>query len=256
MEYDFQRASFIKRLPAWILDAILLVTLASGLLSLWSMVFNVTPPMEELTTIQQAYEQQYGGKLSYTTEEYEKMTAEEKAAADEISIKIDEALTRDERAVKLLETIATYVFAMLSLSITCAYLILEFFVPLLLKNGQTLGKKCFGVALMRKDGIKVTPFMMFVRSVLGKATIETMIPVFLLVMLLLMPTGIELILLAAILLAQIIVPIATRNKTAIHDLMACTVAVDLASQMIFDTVEEMEAYHADIHVDKAFEDQE
>ena len=185
MEYDFQRASFIKRLPAWILDAILLVTLASGLLSLWSMVFNVTPPMEELTTIQQAYEQQYGGKLSYTTEEYEKMTAEEKAAADEISIKIDEALTQDERAVKLLETIATYVFAMLSLSITCAYLILEFIVPLLLKNGQTLGKKCFGVALMRKDGIKVTPFMMFVRSVLGKATIETMIPVFLLVMLLL-----------------------------------------------------------------------
>ena len=48
------------------------------------------------------------------------------------------------------------------------------------------------------------------------------------------------------LLAQIIVPIVTRNKTALHDLLACTVAVDMSSQMIFDSVEEMEAYEAEI----------
>lgn len=256
MKYDFQRASFVKRLLAWILDIILLVTLATGLVTVWSMVFDVTPHIDELSVIIETYEEKYGGQLSYTAEEYEKMTDEEKAAAEELSRKIDEALSQDEQAMKLLQTMATYIFAMVTLSITIAYLLLEFVIPLLLKNGQTLGKKCFGVALMRKDGIKVTPFMMFVRTVLGKCTVETMIPVFLVGILLLMPTGIELILLAAILLAQIIVPIATRDKTAIHDLMACTVAVDLASQMIFDSVEEMEAYHADIHVERAFEEQE
>ena len=254
MEYDFQRASMLKRMPAWLLDMILLITLATGLLCLWSRVFDVTPHIEELTTIIDTYEEKFGGELNPSSATTDKMTEEEKAAATEISVKIDQALNEDPRAMMLLQTIATNIFAMLSLSVAFAYLILEFLIPLWLKNGQTLGKKCFGVALMRKDGIKVTPFMMFARTILGKCTIETMIPILLGVMLALMPNGMTLILLAAVMLAQIIVPLATRNKTAIHDLMACTIAVDLASQMIFDSVEDMEAYHANLHVDKAFED--
>lgn len=256
MDYDFQRASMLKRAPAWLLDIILLVTLATGLLFAWSHVFNVTPHIEELTATIDKYEEQYGGSLNLSAEEYEKLSAEEKLAADETSRKIDQALNEDDRAMWLLETIATNIFAMLSLSVACAYLLLEFLIPLWLKNGQTIGKKCFGVALMRKDGIKVTTFMMFVRTVLGKCTVETMIPILLGVMLMLMPNGMTLLLLAAIMLAQIIIPLATRNKTAIHDLMACTVAVDLGSQMIFDSVEAMEEYHEKIRVDKAFEDQE
>lgn len=256
MEYDFQRASFLKRLPAWLLDIILLITLATGFLVAWSYVFEITPHIEELSGIIDQYEEQYGGQLSISAEAYEKMTAEEKLAAEQISQQIDQALNQNERALKLLELIASNIFAMLSLSILCAYLILEFLVPLWLKNGQTLGKKCFGVALMRKDGVKVTPFMMFVRTVLGKSTIETMIPVMLLVMVLLGAGGLMLLLGVGLLLAQVIIPLATRNKTAIHDMMACTVAVDMASQMIFDSVEDMEAYNAELHVEKAFEDQE
>ena len=256
MEYDFQRASFLKRAPAWLLDMILLITLATGFLVGWSYIFDVTPHIDELSGIIEQYEQQYGGQLSIPTDEYEKMTAEEKLAAEEISRQIDQALNQNPRALKLLEMTASSIFAMLSLSVLCSYLILEFLIPLWLKNGQTLGKKCFGVALMRKDGVKVTPFMMFVRTVLGKSTIETMIPLMMLVMVLLGAGGLMLLLGVGLLLAQIIVPLATRNKTAIHDLMACTVAADLASQMIFDTVEEMEEYNASLHVDKAFEDQE
>lgn len=256
MDYDFQRASMLKRAPAWLLDIILLVTLASGLLFAWSHVFSVAPHVEELTAKIDTYEKEFGGSLNPVGQNYDKMTEEEKAAANEISMKIDAALNQDERAMWLLETIATNIFAMLSLSVACAYLILEFLIPLWLKNGQTIGKKCFGVALMRKDGITVTPFMVFVRTILGKCTIETMIPILLVVMMLLMPNGMTLLLLAAMMLAQIIIPVATRNKTAIHDLMACTVAVDLSSQMIFDSVEAMEEYHAKIHVEKAFEEQE
>ena len=65
--------------------------------------------------------------------------------------------------------------------------------------------------------------------------------------------GIALILLVVFLLAQIIVPFATRNKTALHDLMACTVAVDLSSQMIFDSVEEQEEYHRRLHEENTAE---
>lgn len=252
MNYDFQRASMIKRIPAWMLDMILLVIVATGFLVFWSQVFDVMPHTEKLSAIIDQYEEKYGGQLSMSAEEYEKLTAEEKVAADQISQEIDNALNQDPEALKALETVATYTFAMLSLSILCAYVMLEFLIPLWLKNGQTLGKKCFGVALMRKDGVKVTPFMMFARTVLGKCTIETMIPVLSLVLLFLLNTAGPLFWLGvAILLAQIIVPLATQNKTAIHDLLACTVAVDLSSQMIFDSVEAMEAYNEEIRVNKA-----
>lgn len=255
MNYDIQRASMLKRVPAWLLDIILLITVATGFLTLWSQVFDVMPHVEKLSGIVEKYEAEYGGQLSMSVEEYEKLTAEEKLAADEISLEIDKALNQDPEALKALETVATYIFAMLSLSVLCAYVILELLIPLWLKNGQTLGKKCFGVALMRKDGIKVTPFMMFARTVLGKCTVETMIPVLALVLMLLNIAGPIFWLGVAVLLAQIIVPLATRDKTALHDLMACTVAVDLSSQMIFDTPEAMEAYYAELYTDKTSDEE-
>ena len=250
MNYDIQRASMLKRIPAWVLDMILLLVVMTGFLVLWSRVFPVTPHVEEIDGIIAQYEQQYGGHWNIPAEEYEKMTDAEKEAAEKISLEISNALNQDEAALALLETVAINIFAMLSLSVLCAYVILEFVIPLLLKNGQTLGKKCFGVALMRKDGVKVTPFMMFARTVLGKCTVETMIPLLSAVMLFVGIGGPLFFLGVAVLLAQIIVPLATRNKTGIHDIMACTVAVDLSSQMIFDSLEAMEAYHAEIYADK------
>ena len=250
MNYDIQRASMLKRIPAWVLDMILLLVVMTGFLVLWSRVFPVTPHVEEIDGIIAQYEQQYGGHWNIPAEEYEKMTDAEKEAAEKISLEISNALNQDEAALALLETVAINIFAMLSLSVLCAYVILEFVIPLLLKNGQTLGKKCFGVALMRKDGVKVTPFMMFARTVLGKCTVETMIPLLAAVMLFVGIGGPLFFLGVAVLLAQLIVPLATRNKTGIHDIMACTVAVDLSSQMIFDSLEAMEAYHAEIYADK------
>ena len=250
MNYDIQRASMLKRIPAWVLDMILLLVVMTGFLVLWSRVFPVTPHVEEIDGIIAQYEQQYGGHWNIPAEEYEKMTDAEKEAAEKISLEISNALNQDEAALALLETVAINIFAMLSLSVLCAYVILEFVIPLLLKNGQTLGKKCFGVALMRKDGVKVTPFMMFARTVLGKCTVETMIPLLSAVMLFVGIGGPLFFLGVAVLLALLIVPLATRNKTGIHDIMACTVAVDLSSQMIFDSLEAMEAYHAEIYADK------
>ncbi len=251
MDYDIQRASMLKRIPAWMLDMIMLLIVATGFLVLWSQVFEVAPHVDRVNTLIEQYETQYGGELSVPADQYEKMTDEEKAAADRISLEISNALNQDDEALKLLELVATNIFAMLSLSVLCAYVILEFLIPLWLKNGQTLGKKCFGVALMRKDGIKATPFMMFARTVLGKCTVETMIPILSVVLMLVGVTGPLFLLGVAILLAQIVVPFATRNKTGIHDLLACTIAVDLSSQMIFDSPEEQLAYHKRLHEENA-----
>lgn len=254
MYYDIQRASMTRRIPAWILDFILLITLVTGFMWVWSFVFDNTPYTEQIIAIENQYRAEYNGELKVSIEEYEAMTEEERTEklTEEENAKIQEAIASINQALfEDKEYSAAYgkwvsnMFSMVSISFLCAYAILEFLVPLWLKNGQTLGKKCFGVALMRKDGIKVTPFMIFTRTILGKCSLELMVPIMLYVVL--NGSIVALGVVAVALLAQIIVPLATYNKTAIHDLVACTVAVDLSSQMIFDSPEAQTEYYKRLH---------
>ena len=133
-----------------------------------------------------------------------------------------------------------------------AFVILEFIVPLLLKNGQTIGKKVFSIAVMRVDAVRITPLVLFVRSILGKYTIGTMVPLIMLLTLLfgatpLMPIAI----LLGVLIIQILLFIFTKTNSLIHDSLASTVVVDLQSQMIFDSVEEKTEYQLRLHNEAA-----
>lgn len=250
MYYDIQRASLSRRLPAWLLDIILLVTLATGLMAGLSYVLDMDTHQKALDEVYVRYEQEFGIDFETTPEQFEAMTEEDLAKYEAAS----EALSKDTEAQKTYEMILNLTLITLSGGILGAFLILEFFIPLWLKNGQTLGKKVFGVALMRKDGVKVTPFMMFVRTILGKYTLETMIPVLLAVTVFFGIMGIEgLMGIGLVLLLQVVITFATRNKTDIHDLLACTVAVDLSSQMIFDSPEALLEYQKQLHADIARE---
>ena len=246
MIYDMQRANLLKRLSAWVLDGIMLVTVITGFIAGLSYVVDVDTYSNNLDAIYVRYEETYGIDFDKTEEDFAKMSEEELAVYE----KAAEELSKDEEAQKAYEAIMSMTLLIISLGVLGAFVVLEFLIPLWLKNGQTLGKRVFGIALMRQDGIKVTPFMVFARAILGKYTVETMIPIMFLVAAFFGLMGLEALILCAVcLLAQVIVLLATRNKTGIHDLMACTVAVDLSSQMIFDTVEEMEAYHDELYAE-------
>lgn len=242
-----QKAGIMKRLSAWLLDIILLVTLAVGFMALLSYALDMDSQSAKMREIYNHYEETYGIDFFTTQEQFDQMTEEELAVYQEAA----DALAADEEANEVYTKMLTTTLLMLSLGIFGAFVILEFVVPLLLKNGQTLGKKAFGIALMRKDSVRITPFMLFVRSLLGKYTIETMIPVLLLVLLFFGYGGSTgLLLVGLILLAQVIVPLVTHNKTAIHDILACTVAVDMNTQMIFDTPEERDEYEEQLRKDR------
>ena len=126
-----------------------------------------------------------------------------------------------------------------------SFAILEFAVPIIFKNGQTFGKKVFGLAVMRTDSIKVTPFMMFARGVLGKCTFGILVPTYIIIMSIfsLLHPIIGIVIVVAILLAQIVAVLATKKRTAIHDLLAQTIVVDMSTQMIFDTIEDRDDYY-------------
>jgi len=161
------------------------------------------------------------------------------------------ALIQDKEAIYSYNMVVSLTLVISSLAILSAYLLLEFFVPVKFGNGQTLGKKIFGVAVMRTDGVKVTAPLLFIRTILGKFTIETMIPVLICTMIFFNTIGIVgVLILGLILLVQIILLITTHTNSCIHDLLAKTVAVDMASQLIFETEEELIAYKNKVHAEK------
>ena len=254
MIYDLQKASLSKRLSAFLFDFVILIIIAVGAALTCSAVIGYDDRLSELDGYCQeyysVYEEKYGFGMELTNSEYLELTDEDKARYNAAQDELEAEVAKDERINAITVTLFNMTLIITSLSLFVAFLINEFVLPLVLKNGQTLGKKIFGVALMRDDSVKVTPVMMFVRSILGKYTVETMVPVFLIVLTLVGGAGIIGLAALVLLLAyNVILFVRTKNKTFIHDLLAYTVAVDIHSQMIFETKEEMMAYKNKIHAD-------
>lgn len=243
MIYDLQKASLLKRASAWLLDIILLVVLACGIGMLLSGVLNYNSYIESLNACYEKYEREY--EIDF--EKYDELTDAEKERYEQAN----QALQKDEEAVRIYNTLINLSLVLISCSVLLSVLALEFGVPLLFGNGQTIGKKIFGIGLMREDGVKITTFALFVRSVLGKYTIETMIPLLVLLMMLLGVIGvIGPTILLALLLLQAALILTSKTHAAIHDRMAATVAVDLSSQMIFESPEALIAYKKQLHAEE------
>ncbi len=245
---DLQKASILKRVSAWLLDAILLMTLVVGIASLISGIVGFDAQGQKLEDYYNQYEKEYGVTFEIAQEEYEAMTQEEKANWDAAYA----ALIGDKDAMYTYNMVLTLTLLVVSLSILFSYLILEFAVPLVFGNGQTVGKKIFNLAVMRTHGVKMNGVAMFIRTLLGKYTLETMIPVLVVIMLMFNMTGIMgTMLVLAILVAQVVLMIVTKTNSAIHDLLADCVVVDMASQMIFDSDEDLLAYKKKVSAENA-----
>ena len=238
----------LKRISAYTFDMILLVCLAMVVAMALSGIFGYDEYNARMDAAYDQYGQMYGINVSMTLEEYEKLTPEQL----DLYMQALEAINADKEVMHTYSMVVNLTLIIASFSLLAGYLVLEFIVPLWFGNGQTLGKKIFGIALMRQDGVKITPLMLFARTILGKYTLETMIPVLIVIMLLFQMIGlIGTLSIGLILLLQVILLIVTRTNSALHDLLACTVAVDMASQMMFDSPEALLEYQKRISAEKA-----
>ena len=248
MIYDLQKAGMWKRISAFLFDNILLLVAIVGIAALLSTMLGYDKYSDTLNAAYEKYETQYGITFNTTQEQYNAMTEAEKANYDAAY----DALTADEEAMYAYSMMVNLMLVILSGAILLAMFIFEFAVPMLFGNGQTLGKKIFGIAIMRTDGVKVSGPLMFIRTILGKFTIETMIPVIILFMMFLGTIGIiGPFIFIVLLVLQCIMLVMSKSGRLIHDYLAKTVAVDMSSQMIFDTVEEMLEYKKSVAAEKA-----
>ncbi|MBR4054431.1 MAG: RDD family protein [Clostridia bacterium] len=241
---DLQKANLWKRISAALLDLILLFILAVGAALLLSYMLDYDGYAKQLEDRYTAVEREYGLSLDLTEEEYNALSEGEREAYD----KALNALNEDQTAAYAYGMMINLSFLMITFSILIAYLLLEFLVPLLFGNGQTFGKKIFGIAVMQSDGVRLSSVLLFARTVLGKFAVETMVPAYIILMIFLGFLGFGGTLLIGILLAvQLFLFAFTKGHTLIHDKLSQTVTVDLASQMIFDTREELVAYKTKLH---------
>ncbi len=239
MKNDLQKANMLKRVSAGTFDIILLVCLVMMIAVGLSALLHYDNYLARMDAAYEQYGKMYGVDVSISWEDYEKLPEEMKELYDQTLT----AINQDQEIMRNYSMVVNLTLVIATISILLGYVLLELLIPLYFGNGQTVGKKIFGIALMRTDGVKVTPFMMFVRTVLGKYTLETMIPVLIIVMLLFQMVGMMgTMILGLILLLQAVLVAVTRTNSMLHDLLACTVAVDMASQMMFDSPEDRIEY--------------
>lgn len=262
MTNDLQKASLMKRFSAFLLDFILITIFLTGFMSIFSLILNTDAPLQALTDRRNEIEASYG--IPAITEKYEvdlnkfaSMTEEER---DKLPIEVVQAIkdcttaiNEDDEYFRIIMLIINLILVNISLSMFLSFLVLEFFVPLFLKNGQTIGKKIFAIGVMQTNAVKISPKVLFIRAILGKYTISAMIPLLMIIMLfvgivtsatiLTVPFSVLII----VLFAQIISLIVTKTNSLLHDLLSSTVTVDFASQMIFESLEAKEEYMLRIH---------
>lgn len=251
MGISLQKASVGKRIIAAIFDFICLSIIAVGLATLFSLSFGYDGYMHTVESTYERYETEYGVKFDITNQEYEKMSEEERKAYDTAY----QALVADKDVIYAYNMLINLTILIITFSILIGVLAVEFVVPLLFRNGQTLGKKIFGIGVMHTAGIKVSALQLFVRAVLGKFALEIMIPLSIVIMIFFNSIGIVSVVVLFILLAvQGICLVSTRTWSLLHDVIAGTVAVDLASQRIFDTKEQLLEYTKARHAEQVAKD--
>lgn len=263
MIYDLQKASVLKRISAWLLDFILLTIVITGLTWGLAAAFGYYQNQSFIANINEEYDEKYfseingegcspeNRKLTFNTnvmtaEKYEALSEDDRAYFDSVY----DIYKTDERVNYSFAKEITVLLSAASIAIILAYLGLEFFIPLKLGNGQTVGKKVFAIGVMQVNGVRITGISLFARSMLGKCTIETMVPALIAIMILRGAINIVgLLVLALIAIFELILIISTKTNSLIHDIFAFTVAVDLPSQMIFDSEEDLIAYKKRIHAE-------
>ena len=254
MIYDLQKASFWKRASAFLFDLVIMIMVVVGIAALMSTLMHYdthieiiqTKKAEHIAAAEAAFEQEHGEacKLDLTIG-YSEMSEGQK----EIYDKVDEALSNDQDVQTATFLLLNYSLVICLVSTFVGYAVLEFAVPMLIfKNGQTIGKKLFSLGVIRTNTVKASPFVLFVRMLFGKFTIETVLPLFVIIMMFFGIVGIVgPVVIIGLVLLEAIAMLATRTRSALHDLISETCVVDLSTQMVFESEQALLDYKKKIH---------
>ncbi len=134
----------------------------------------------------------------------------------------------------------------LTIAVFLSAMIFYFLLPMVLKNGATLGKKTLGLCLLGKGGFTIKKSQVLLRE-LPQILLFT-------VLFLALPFRIALMIFSLLLLISYLVAVFTKEHNAIHDFIGFSKVINEKESLFFDTPEEQEA--AESAYQKAMEEAE
>ena len=212
-----------KRFAALLFDGTLTLIIALVCSLIFSSMVKTPEADAAIADAYDRFGQEYGVNFNISQEEYALLTEEEIARYDEAYA----AMGEDPAVISAYEDILRLSLLTIALAILVPFLFLELLVPLVLGNGQTLGKRIIGLGVVQKNGDAVAPLQLTVRTIVGKYTIETLVPVLFLLMSALGVLGLAVALL--VVAAQILLLCTSKDRAVIHDRISSTVCVEVHS---------------------------
>ena len=159
----------INRAAALILDAVLLLVLFTGILYIISLIADFDA---HYALLQEEYKKV--GYLIFDPESKEFVTI----TMDNPNYNhVIDLINENEVLLTELAFVNRFSVNAPLIGIAISLFVLEFIVPLILKNGQTIGMKFFKIALISKNNLAITNTQLFARCVIGKIAILGVIPV-------------------------------------------------------------------------------
>ncbi len=233
--YSSTKPTYFRRILAFFLDLVLFLVLFTGACILSSSIIGLQDSQNQLN---EKYIEHNVYVLNENNE-YEFCVDKDGSTTCKIAW---ENFNKDEVACELYDSIAVKTTYVAALGIFISELILEFFVPVLLKNGRTVGMFCIGLGLIDNRGIKVTTLQLFMRFLFGKFIVVSMLPLFLFMYHFfgLFP-GYGLILSLLIIVINALMKLFTPNRIGFVDAIGKTYMVENDQQIYVDTLEELSA---------------
>ena len=233
-------------------DIIVTIMLAAGFAVIINVFAGYDQKAADLDAYRTQYEEIYGIDFDINEEDYSKLATEQQ----QVYMDAHKALQQDAGFQKAFQVIFNLTMLMYGGGALAGYIVWYFVIPLFFGYGRTMGKRIFGLAVIRTNCVKVSAPVLFIRTVVGMFAIETMMPLALLIMIWFNMMGIVgLITIGLLGILQLWVLISTKTNSSIHDLLTDTVVVEFMSQQIFDTQEDMLHFVQEEHA-KAVENAE
>ena len=244
MTVTLQKANFWKRISAFLFDIIVAGMLAFGFAAGITVLCDYDQKSNAVNEYYTKYETIYGIDFDISEEDFNALSDADQAVYTDAY----KALYGDPEFQKAYQTVFELTMVIWGGGILLAYLLWYFVVPLFFGYGQTLGKKLFGLAVIRTNCVKASQPVLFIRTIVGLYAIETLFPLSMLVMIWFDLMGIVgLITIGLLLILEVVMLITTATNSSIHDLLTDTAVVDFASQHIFDTQDDLLAHQQEEH---------
>ena len=238
IEYKPILPKTINRAAAFILDAILLLVLFTGILYFISLIADFDT---HYAILQEEYK-----KVCYLVFNPEINDYQAISPTDPNFDYVVELINDNEVLLKELSFVNTFSVNAPLIGLAISLFILEFIVPLILKNGQTVGMKFFKIALISNNNLAITTTQLFARCIIGKIAVLGIIPMLAILYIFLNAGGglFGTIILLVVVIIQIVMLIKNKNHEGIADKIANVHPVNFTETVIYKTQKELdEAYY-------------